>query len=38
MFTITIEKECGCFKKSDFENNRSFENKDAAAGTVADQN
>ena len=30
MFTVNIEKECGCFKKSDFENNRSFEKKDDA--------
>jgi len=30
MFTIHIEKECGCFKKSDFENNKRFENKDEA--------
>jgi len=30
MFTINIEKECGCFKKSDFENNKNFENKDDA--------
>jgi len=30
MFTINIEKECGCFKKSDFENNQHFESKDDA--------
>ena len=30
MFTINVKKECGCFKKSDFQNNRSFENKDEA--------
>ena len=30
MFTINIEKECSCFKKSDFENNKRFENKDDA--------
>ena len=30
MFTINIEKECGCFKKSSYENNMSFENKDDA--------
>ena len=28
MFTINIEKECGCFKKSDLQNNKSFDNKD----------
>ena len=27
MYTIQIEKECGCFKKSGFENNLTFENK-----------
>ena len=30
MFTINIEKECGCFKKSDFENNKAFASKDDA--------
>jgi len=30
MFTINIEKECGCFKKSDFKNNKRFEDKDEA--------
>lgn len=30
MFTITVEKECGCFKKSAFENNKTFESKDDA--------
>ncbi len=30
MFTITIDKECGCFKKSDLENNQSFDNADDA--------
>jgi len=30
MFTINIEKECGCFKKSDLKNNQSFEDKDDA--------
>lgn len=25
-----MEKECGCFKRSDFTNNMSFENKDDA--------
>jgi hypothetical protein len=30
MFTINVEKECGCFKKSDFINNKGFENKDDA--------
>ncbi|MEA3512845.1 MAG: hypothetical protein U9R37_04535 [Campylobacterota bacterium] len=30
MFTINIDKECGCFKKSDFENNMSFETNDYA--------
>ena len=30
MFTINVEKECGCFKKSDFQNNQSFASKDDA--------
>ena len=30
MFTVNVEKECGCFKRSDFTNNMSFENKDDA--------
>ena len=30
MFTINVEKECGCFKKSDFQNNQSFASKDEA--------
>ncbi len=30
MFTVNVEKECGCFKKSDFTNNMPFENKDDA--------
>jgi len=30
MFTITVDKECGCFKKSDFENNITESSKDDA--------
>ena len=30
MSTINIGQECGCFKRSDLENNMSFENKDDA--------
>ncbi len=30
MFTVNIEKECGCFEKSDFQNNKKFQNKDDA--------
>ena len=30
MFTVKIEKECGCFKKSDFTNNMEFASKDDA--------
>ncbi len=30
MTTIIIEKECKCFKESQFENNQSFESKDEA--------
>ncbi len=28
MYTIEMEKECGCFKKSNFENNLSFETRE----------
>ncbi len=30
MYTIKVEKECGCFKKSAYENNMQMENKDDA--------
>ena len=30
MFTITVARECGCFKRSPYENNISFDNKDNA--------
>ena len=30
MFIVQVEKECGCFKKSDFTNNMQFDNKDDA--------
>jgi len=30
MSTINIAQECGCFKKSDLENNVTFDNKDDA--------
>ena len=30
MFTINIAQECGCFKRSELENNMSFDNKDDA--------
>lgn len=30
MFTINVEKECGCFKKSAYDNNMRFANKDDA--------
>jgi len=30
MFKIVVEKECGCFKRSDFENNVAVESKDEA--------
>ena len=30
MFTINIEKECGCFKRSDLQNHMSFDSKDDA--------
>ena len=30
MYTIEMEKECGCFKKSNYENPMRFEKKDDA--------
>ena len=30
MYSIVVDKECGCFRKSEFENNMSFESKDDA--------
>lgn len=30
MFTINVTRECGCFKRSPYENNQSFESKDDA--------
>ena len=30
MHTINVDKECGCFKRSAFENNMSFASKDEA--------
>jgi len=30
MFTINVENECGCFKKSPYDNNMQFDNKDDA--------
>ncbi len=30
MFTLKVEKECGCFRKSGIQNNQTFSNKDAA--------
>ncbi len=30
MITLTMEKQCGCFKKSDFEATQTFETKEEA--------
>lgn len=30
MYKINVDKECGCFKRSDLDNNVSFESKDDA--------
>lgn len=30
MFTITMEKECSCFKRSNFETEQSFESEEEA--------
>ena len=34
MFKVKVEKECGCFKKSDFKNNQTFSSKDDALITA----
>ena len=36
MFKITVEKECGCFKRSDLSNNIQIESKDDALTTSLD--
>lgn len=30
MSTINLDRECGCFRRSNLENNKSFESKDDA--------
>lgn len=30
MYTINVDKECGCFRRSGFENNTSFSSNDEA--------
>jgi len=30
MYNVIMEKECGCFKRSDFQSMKSFESKDNA--------
>ncbi len=30
MFTINVDKECGCFRKSAYDNNMGFDSKDDA--------
>jgi hypothetical protein len=30
MFKIVVDRECGCFRRSDLENNLEIESKDAA--------
>ena len=34
MFKVVVEKECGCFKKSDFVNHQTFNDKDEALITA----
>ncbi len=34
MFSVKVEKECGCFRRSDLENNINFESKDEALSTA----
>ena len=30
MFTVQVERECGCFKRSEIKKEKSFENRDDA--------
>ena len=30
MYKIVVDRECGCFRRSDFENNQEVESKDEA--------
>ena len=30
MYSVIVEKECGCFKRSEYEKEKSFESKDDA--------
>ncbi|HIC13161.1 MAG TPA: hypothetical protein EYO75_07315 [Sulfurimonas sp.] len=30
MFKIVVDRECGCFRRSDLENNQEIESKDTA--------
>ncbi|HHH19352.1 MAG TPA: hypothetical protein ENK86_02400 [Campylobacterales bacterium] len=30
MYSVTVEKECGCFKKSEYQKEKSFERKEDA--------
>jgi hypothetical protein len=30
MFKVEVERECGCFKKSEYQKEKSFESKDEA--------
>lgn len=34
MFKIVVDRECGCFKRSDMNNNVEYESKDAALTTA----
>ena len=30
MYSVIVEKECGCFKRSEYQKEKSFENRDDA--------
>jgi len=34
MYTINVDKECGCFRRSDLENNQTFTSNDDALSTA----
>jgi len=36
MYSVSVTKECGCFKKSNFTNNREFDTQEEAKAYAAE--
>jgi len=36
MYNVTVPQQCGCFKRSDFQESQSFESKDEALLEASD--